>query len=326
MAEMTLTFLAEKIGLAVSPGSLHSGEIRVCNIGVPPELVLKAHGLCGYDESDIMSLSLKIPKDANKKTRGSLMIVGGCEFFWGAPILAAIGALRAGCGLVFLAVPEFVVSSAAAVLPEAIFVPLRVKDGSIDFESFDKSVSPWLGKCDALVCGPGIGRSDNARKTTKWLCDTWDLTKPLLLDADALHHVADLKKAGGFRRDPNLTVITPHEGEASYLLDTDAKKISEERLSSCTALAERFGVALLKGAHTLICNASEKRVILEGGPQLAVPGSGDVLSGIIGAFLAAGMTSIDAATLGALMHAVAGNRYKEANGLLAREIAHNLIK
>ena len=324
MAETTLTFLAQKIGLAVSPGALHSGEVRVCNIGVPPELVLKAHGLTGYDKSDILLLTPKIPKDAHKKTRGSLLIVGGCEFFWGAPILAAMGALRAGCGLVFLAVPEFLVSSAAALAPEAIFVPLRVKDGFIDSESFEQSVSPWLDKCDALVCGPGIGGSDNARKTTKWLCDRWDLTKPLLLDADALRHVADLKKAGGFRRDPNLTVITPHEGEAAYLLGADAKAVASERLSSCAALAERFGVVLLKGFHTLICSAAEKRVILEGGPQLAVPGSGDVLSGIIGAFLAAGMSSIDAATLGALKHAVAGTEYAGTSGLLAREIASNL--
>ena len=324
MAETTLTFLAPKIGLAVSPGSLHSGEVRVCNIGIPPELALKSHGLTGYDKSDILSLTPVIPKDAHKKTRGSLMIVGGCEFFWGAPVLAAMGALRAGCGLVFLAAPEFMVNSAAALLPEAIFIPLRVKDGAIDSENFERGLSPWLDKCSALVCGPGIGRSDNARKTTKWLCDRWDLTKPLLLDADALHHAADLKKAGGFRRDPNLTVITPHEGEAAYLLDADAKMVSAERLSSCTALAEKYGVALLKGFHTLICSAAEKRVILEGGPQLAIPGSGDVLSGIIGAFLAAGMSSMDAATLGALKHAIAGTGYDGTSGLLARELARNI--
>jgi NAD(P)H-hydrate epimerase len=320
---MTLTFLAEKTGLAISPGSLYCGEVKVCNIGIPPELVLNAHELTGYDSSDIPSLTPHIQKNAHKGTRGALLIVGGCDFFRGAPVLAAMGALRAGCGLVFLAVPDFLVSAASSALPEAIFVPLNTKDGAIDFESFERNVSPWLGKCNALVCGPGVGRTENARKITEWLCREWD--KPLLLDADALHHAANMERAGIFRRNPNSTIVTPHEGEAAYLLGTDAGKVSEERLSSCAALAEKFGVALLKGYHTLICNNTERRVILEGGPQLAIPGSGDVLSGIIGAHLAAGMSPMDAATLGALTHASAGNKYEGPSGLLAREIADSIV-
>lgn len=321
-AEMTLTFLAEKPGLAVSPGSLHSGEVHVCGIGFPPELALtESPLLIGYDKSDIPLLTPEIPRNAHKGTRGALMIVGGCDFFRGAPVLAALGALRAGCGLVFLAVPDFMVSGAATLLPEAIFVPLGEKGGSVDFDSFERSVSPWLDKCDALVCGPGLGSSDGARKTVEWLCREW--SKPLLLDADALRHAADMEKGGAFRGNFGSTVITPHEGEAAYMLGADARKISGERLSSCAALAEKFGVALLKGPNTLICRGAEKRVILGGGPQLAIPGSGDVLSGIIGAFLAAGMPPVDAATLGALIHVEAGNRYNGISGLLARELANN---
>ena len=321
-AEATVTFLSEKPGLAVSPGSLHSGEVLLCGIGVPPELVLKTPSLIGYEKTDILSLTPKIPKDAHKGTRGALMIVGGCAFFRGAPVLAAMGALRVGCGLVYLAVPDFIVSSAVALLPEAIFIPLKGKENSIDFESFEQDVSPWLDKCDALVCGPGLGRSDDARKVTEWLCREWG--KPLLLDADSLRCVADMKKSGIFRRKPESTVITPHEGEAAYLLGKDAKTVSRERLAFCAALAEKYGVALLKGSNTLLCNGMEKRVVLEGGPQLAIPGSGDVLSGIIGAFLAAGMPPMDAATLGSLIHAEAGSEYNGTSGLLARELADNV--
>ena len=321
-AETTLTFLALKTGLAVSPGSLRCGEVCVCDIGVPPELVLKEPSLIGYDKSDITSLTPRIPKDAHKGTRGALMIVGGCNFYRGAPVLTAMGALRAGCGLVFLAVPDFLISGAAALLPEAIFIPLKGKEGYIDFENFEQSISPWLEKCDALVCGPGIGRSGDSYETVKWLCREWD--KPLLLDADALRHAADMKRAGTFDRDPGSTVITPHEGEAAYMLNTDVKKVSAERLSSCTTLAGKFGTALLKGSHTLICNGTEKRVILEGGPHLAIPGSGDVLSGAIGAFLAAGMSPMDAATLGALKHAVSGNEHAGTSGLLASELARSI--
>ncbi|MCL1874984.1 MAG: NAD(P)H-hydrate dehydratase [Synergistaceae bacterium] len=322
-AELTLTFLAPKTGLAVSPGSLNSGEVRVCDIGIPPELVLSAHELTGYDKSDIPFMTPGIPKDAHKGTRGALMIVGGCNFYRGAPVLAAMGALKAGCGLVYLAIPDFMVSGASALLPEAIFIPLESKNGSIDYESFERSASPWLAKCGALVCGPGIGLAEGARKATEWLCRAWG--KPLLLDADALRHTADIRRNGSFCRIPNSTVITPHEGEAAYMLGKDAVKISRERLTSCVELANEFGVTLLKGFHTLICNGEEKRVILEGGPQLAVPGSGDVLSGIIGAFLAAGMPPMDAATLGALTHAQAGDKYEGVSGLLARELAGKII-
>ena len=321
-AELTLTFLVEKTGLAVSPGSLHSGEVIVCGIGVSPELVLRPScGLTGYEKSDIPNLRPKTPKDVHKARRGALMIVGGCDFFRGAPILTAMGALRAGCGLVFLAVPDYMATSAAALLPEAILVPLPpgVENGAIGYDNFWKNISPWLDKCDALVCGPGLGGTDDARKITRQLCLEWE--KPLLLDADALRHSADMERAGEFHRNPKTSVITPHEGEAAYLLGTGSDKISANRLSSCAELAKKYGVAVLKGPHTLICGGTDKRVILEGGPQLAVPGSGDVLAGVSGAFLAAGMPPIDAATLGALIHASAGDVHRGANGLLAGELA-----
>ena len=248
------------------------------------------------------------------------MVVGGCDFFRGAPVLAALGALRAGCGLVFLAMPDFMVTGAAALLPEAMFIPLPSDGkGFISYDSFWENISPWADKCDALVCGPGLGRSDDARKLTWQLCLEWE--KPLLLDADALRHAADMEKAGKFHRKPGNSVITPHAGEAAYLLGTSSDEISAARLSSCVELAKKYGVALLKGPHTLICDGGEKRAILEGGPQLAIPGSGDVLAGVIGAFLAAGMPPMDAATLGALTHAVAGDSHEGTNGLLAGELA-----
>jgi NAD(P)H-hydrate epimerase len=154
-----------------------------------------------------------------------------------------------------------------------------------------------------------------------------------------------MERAGEFRRNPETTVITPHEGEAAYMLGAFGDEVSANRLSSCVELAKKFGVARLKGPHTLICaytenpdqkqdctvssysnfrplsSICEKRAILEGGPQLAIPGSGDVLAGVIGAFLAAGMPPMDAATLGALTHAAAGGLHKGANGLLASELA-----
>ncbi|MDR3254916.1 MAG: NAD(P)H-hydrate dehydratase [Synergistaceae bacterium] len=317
-AEATLTFLAEKVGLAVSPGCLHSGEVEVCAIGAAPELVLGGCELVGYDSSDVPKLRPKIPEDVHKSGRGALMIVGGSDNFRGAPVLSALGALRAGCGLVFLAVPDFIVPQASALLPEAIFIPLPSKDGFVRFKAFEKTVSPWFEKCDALVLGPGFGRTLETEMVTGWLCKEWK--KPILIDADALRHVANIEKNANLGHRKGSVVITPHEGEAAHLLGSSVKKVAGSRLSSCVELAGKFGTVLLKGPHTLVCSGADKRVILEGGPSLAIPGSGDVLSGVIGAFLAFGLSCVDAATLGAVVHGASGVAHGSSGGLLAREL------
>jgi NAD(P)H-hydrate epimerase len=137
--------------------------------------------------------------------------------------------------------------------------------------------------------------------------------------------VANLEKNAGLYHRRDNVVITPHEGEAAFMLGSSGKKIAANRLSSCADLAERYGTALLKGPHTLVCSRSEKRVVLEGGPQLAVPGSGDVRAGVIGAFMASGMSGLDAATLGAVVHGASGDGYCRKNGILARELAGKIM-
>jgi NAD(P)H-hydrate epimerase len=321
-AELTITFLAGKTGLAVSPGCLHAGEVEVCGIGASPELLLEGHQLAGYDASDIPMMMPRYPKDAHKGTRGALMVVGGSETFRGAPVLAAMGALRAGCGLVFLAVPDFMATEASSLLPEAILLPLPSKGGFIRYRTVEKTLQPWFDKCGAVVLGPGIGRNLESELVTGWLCSEWK--KPLLIDADALHNIGNMDRSSGLRQRRESTVITPHEGEAAFLLGTSAKKVAASRLSSCADLAGKYGTALLKGPHTLICSGSECRVILEGGSELAVPGSGDVLSGVIGAFLASGMRCVDASTLGALLHGTSGGACGRHEGILARELAENI--
>jgi NAD(P)H-hydrate epimerase len=321
-AEATITFLAAKTGLAVSPGCLHAGETEVCGIGAGPELLLESHQISGYDASDISAMRPRYPKDLHKGTRGALMVVGGSENFRGAPMLAAMGAIRAGCGLVFLAVPEFMATEASSFLPEAILIPLPSKGGFIRYRTIEKAIQPWFEKCGAIVLGPGIGRNLESELVTGWFCSEWK--KPLLIDADALHNIGNIDRSSGLRQRRDSVVITPHEGEAAFLLGTGAKKVAASRLSSCADLAGKYGTALLKGPHTLICSGSERRVILEGGPELAIPGSGDVLSGVIGAFLASGMRCVDAATLGALLHGVAGSACGRHEGIFARELAANI--
>ncbi|MDR3354845.1 MAG: NAD(P)H-hydrate dehydratase [Synergistaceae bacterium] len=322
-ADATITFLAEKRAMAVTPGAYHCGDVEVAQIGVPADRVLgDTDVIVGFDRSDIPSLVPFVPDDAHKRTRGGLLIIGGSLNFRGAPILAARAALRAGCGLVFLAIPDIQVEEANALLPEAIFLPMPSKDGCIRFKGSDKIIEPWYERCDAVVLGPGLGWSAECERMTAYVHKEWDI--PLLLDADALYHLAGLEKSlypSVYRKN---MLITPHVGEASRLLGNSSKNVSERRLDSCSELVVRFGATLLKGPRTLIASEGEKRVILEGGPFLAVPGSGDVLSGLIGSFMAMGLSVLDAATLGALVHAEAGRACGRRNGILASEIADNI--
>lgn len=320
-ADATVTFLARKIGLAVTPGMLCASRVATVGIGVPGHAVLPdAPAMVGYDRTDITRLAPRVPRDAHKGMRGGLLVVGGSEHFRGAPLLAARAALRAGCGFVFLAVPDFMVEAACAQLPEAIFVPLPSRDGVLRAKRLDRYLAPWIDKCDAAVVGPGLGRAGETQKVFSFFYNEWK--KPLLLDADALYHLADESPPEGARR-KNL-VITPHNGEAARLLGTSAPAVAADRFSSCCALAKRYGNVLLKGPNTLVFGECDKRVVLEGSEALSVPGSGDVLSGAIGAYLAAGLAPPDAATLGALTHALAAERACRCNGLLASDLADNI--
>ena len=322
-ADATVTFLARKAGLAITPGALQAGIVEVADIGVPDSLVLEeTPAITGYDRSDIPSLLPVLPEDAHKGSRGGLLIVGGSAVFRGAPVLTARAALRSGCGLVVLAVPDFMAAEAAAALPEAVFVPLSARDGMIRAKNLSRLLEPWMERTGAIVVGPGLGRSGETERVVGTVLR--EFKRPTLLDADALYHLVALEKVTYPAQSFEHTLLTPHVGEAAHLLGVGPKTVAHERLTSFIALTEKFGAVLLKGPHTLVADKSAKRVVLEGDRSLSVPGSGDVLSGAIGAFLAAGLSILDAATLGALVHGVSGGLAHRRNGLFAGEIADGI--
>lgn len=322
-ADATVTFLAPKSGMSSQPARGMCGRIITKGIGVEPGDVLRgAEPLCCLDESDIAPLKPRFERTIHKGDRGGVLILGGSLCYRGAPLLAALGALRAGAGLAVLAVPDYMVDSASLFLPEAVFVPLATENGEIVPEKAAEVVLPWAKRCGAAVFGPGIGRGSGASALTELFWAKWP--KPLVVDADALHFLAGAVKQRGARKD---AVITPHAGEASYLLGCEPRGVADDREGCVKALTQFAGTALLKGSGTLISDGAETRKIVTGSPALAVPGSGDVLSGVIGAFTASGMDPFGAAALGALVHAAAGTRIEAqrgADGALAREIADEI--
>ena len=146
----------------------------------------------------------------------------------------------------------------------------------MSFEGFGETIRPHFEKSDAVVLGPGLGRSADAERASKFIYE--EFHKPVNIDADALRFAYGPKR--------NDVVATPHAGEAAHILGTSPAEVNSKRLDACSRLAGKFGTVILKGYHTLASDGHETRVMLEGGPELAVPGSGDVLSGLIGAFLA----------------------------------------
>ncbi len=323
-AAATVTFLAPKKGMAFSPALEACGRIITADIGVPASKVLPdSPAFSVYYEEDIKSMLSPVSRSIHKTERGSLLICAGSAAYRGAPLLAALGALRAGAGLVYLAVPEFIASEISAALPEAVILPLPTRGGAVIADEAGKMIAEWAPRCGAAAIGPGMGRGAEAGELFSWFWRNW--RAPLLIDADMLYFFArDLDKLS----ERNDALLTPHGGEAARILGVSAAEVGASREKSARALTKKAGHALLKGRGTLIASASgELRMIAAGSPALAVPGSGDVLSGVIGALMASGLSVIDAATAGALAHGAAGERLEEKNGLrgtLAREIADEI--
>ncbi len=321
----TVTFLAPKTGLFVMPGRDYSGHIETGHIGVSPSKILPL-GTRSFlvDEDRAFSLLPQRDSFTHKGKRGTVLVFGGSRLYGGAPLLAARGALRAGAGVVILVTPENVFPKALDSLPEAIIYRAPSRDGFLLPEAYDNAIDQWGQKASAIVVGPGLAKSEATCGLVRRIWESGKL--PTCLDADALRCLADMKESLGKRED---TILTPHEGEAAGLAGIKTGEVATQRLLTAEILARRWGTVVLKGAGTVIGSGKRKAVIGEDHPCLSVPGSGDVLSGVIGAMLASGMDPFDAAVLAAFVHsktgAIQGNE-KGIDGLLATEIADGIPK
>ncbi|GHS85684.1 hypothetical protein AGMMS49957_02290 [Synergistales bacterium] len=259
------------------------------------------------------------PLDMNKEARARVLVAGGSENYPGAAILASLSALRSGGGVVSLLSLPLVCQACASRLPEAVQLPTSRA-------SWTDAALAEAPRANAAVAGPGLGRSNGAVAFAQALWEKWD--KPLLMDGDALYALAVRGEELLLRKD---AVLTPHEGEAARLLSWSVDEVRRDRAAAAERLARRWGCVLLKGRDTLVMSVGadgERTALLNhGGPELSVPGSGDVLSGCIGAFLAQGLSPFDAACVGGALHGMAGRRLRDrkgVDGILASEIADEL--
>lgn len=316
-AALTITFSALKKGLCITPAAFFTGKVEICSIGAPVDVALpKKNVLNVFTSDDIPTFLPSLSTSAHKMTKGSLLIIGGSDCYRGAPILTALAALKSGCGLVTLLVPEQMLDSACTLLPEAIVHGIPTKKGVLCWDELIPLLDILKTRCDAAVIGPGIKYQVGESESFKRAIDIWD--KPLLIDAGGLDFIKDIPF------EHPLSIITPHAGEAGRLLNLSPHAIMSKRELYANTLCDRYGTTLLKGPHTLVFSPSQKNVIRAGGVELGVPGSGDVLSGIIGTLLASGLSTERAGIAGALIHAAAGAALVEqhgSSGILARDIA-----
>lgn len=234
--------------------------------------------------------------DGNKGTFGHVMVIGGCKNYLGAPILSGKAAYRSGCGLVEMVVPEIVRNCCAAAFPEAIW-------------NCEKFISDPLSVNEkkTLILGPGLGtRPDVQTRVHAFVREAAGKTPHILIDADALNCLALRSDWAGEL--PIGCVLTPHPGEMSRLCGLSIRQIQENRQQTAEHFAEIWNqTVLLKGAHTVISAPGHESLTLPfASSALAVAGSGDVLSGVIGGLMAQGMPPFEAACLGAWLHGQCG--------------------
>ena len=265
---------------------------------------------------ELRKLLIPRPEDMHKGHRGKVLVAGGSIRYPGAPALSALGALRSGAGVVTMLSIQKVCEACASRLPEVIYC--------FDDDTFRwKELALAQKNIDALVIGPGLDKSVAAEIFTSRMWREWP--SKILVDGDGLNALASSRDDLKPRTD---SVMTPHEGEAGRLLGITTAQVHSDRPGAVRELSERWGCVVLKGHHTLIAQGEKFAEIPYGGPELSVPGSGDVLSGCIGAFLAGGLDAFDAAVLGASVHGLAGELLAREgiDGVLASEIANTLRK
>lgn len=328
--DITVTFGFPKVGMYQAPASGRVGRVQVIDIGIP-KAAQEAVQLELLTSRWARTALPERPEDANKGTFGKVLVVGGSLRYVSAPRLAAEAAYRAGAGLVTVACPLPLVAISAAGIPEATWLAQPPSEhGGLAGEAAIALRRTWAD-FESAVIGPGMGLDEETRAFT-WaiLADiAADLPNGAVFDADALNALAEMPDAA--LRMPANAVLTPHPGEMARLMETTVADVQARRLAICREAAQRFGcVVVLKGAHSVVA-APDGRTRLSpfANPLLATAGSGDILAGMIGGYLAQGSDAFDAACLGVYLHAATGEALREEYGdagLLASELATRLPK
>src|SRR5882762_9095784 len=299
-ADLTISLHRIKRGLVT--GKEYAGETIALSIGIPPE----AETYTG--PGDFKTLWKPRPANAHKGDYGRLLIIGGSENFTGAPAFSALAATKCGTDLVYVASPTKTSEIIASYSPDLITIKLPGEHLNLkDLPELER----WMSSADAIVLGPGIGlHEETVDVVKKLITQTGELNKPLVLDADALKIFGRSR-----RRLNNPTVLTPHAGEFATVLQRQISPEISLRQEAATQLAKETGATVvLKGNVDIIADPTRQKLNKTGNPYMTVGGTGDVLTGIIGALLAQHIEPFRAGTAGAFLNGLAGDMLMKDKG------------
>ncbi len=304
-ADCTVTMGYPKLGMLFHPARQLVGELVVADLDFPEE-VLQVHSL-GINLLDRGEAARRLaPRNPamHKYGAGTVLLVSGSRAYTGATMLTAEAALRSGCGMALVAVPEGIRPIVQTRLREAVVIPLpETAQGSIARGAL-AALDDALDRCDVIAVGPGLGRDPETSALVKELVS--GSAKPLVIDADGIH---------AFNGQPDLlqglgvpVVLTPHSGELQRLIDQDIPQDPLERVEVTREAARKMGVTLVhKGAPTLVASAEgDVWINHAGNSALATAGTGDVLTGLVAGLQAQGVTGLAAASAGCYLHGRAG--------------------
>ncbi len=308
-ADVTVAMVAPKLGDVLHPGAAHAGVLEIADIGIPAEL-LRAD-VSVIEAADVRGWLPVRPDAAHKRSSGVVLVIAGSAHMTGAPRLVAEGALRAGAGLVTIAVPEPILQVVQATAVEPTFLGLPATDGALSEEAWDV-LAPELDRFDAVALGPGLSTAPAAAALARRI--VLESVVPVVADADAINAFAG--RASDLHNRAALGVITPHTGEFGRLFGIPSSEVLEDRLGFVRkAAAETGGVVLLKGPRTVVAIPDgDVWINPTGGPALATGGSGDVLTGVIAALIARGLGGAEAAATGAFLHGMSGEIVSRRTG------------
>ncbi len=345
-AHVTVTFAAPKWGHFRLPGAAKAGELVVADIGIPKNISIPGEGPEVVTPEMVQAWIPERPLDAHKGTFGKALIVAGSSNYTGAAILSATAAIRAGTGLVTMAIPSSLHEAIVPAVPEATYLLLSHSLGVLNARAIPLA-SERIKEYDAILIGPGLSTTAESTAFLRGLfglhsskrgpgflerqSETEKATSvefpPLVIDADGLNILSETP--GGVESLPPETILTPHPGEMARLTGGEVAEIQANRLKVTAEKSEEWGhVVVLKGAFTVVAAPGGRTVLVPfANPALSSAGTGDVLAGTIVALRAQGLGAFEAAVAGTYVHGLAGElarRKLGVAGVTAGDVARAL--
>lgn len=291
-ADLTVTFHKPKRGVLANPEM--AGEVKVVGVGIPPEASMYA------GPGDVFLVVKPRPPRSHKGDFGRLLVVGGSETYTGAPALTAMAALRTGVDLVFVAAPEKTAYTIAGFSPDMIAVKL---EGDHLTPRHLDAVKRLIDRSTGVALGPGLGVAEETFQAVRLILDyAWSRGVPVVLDADGLKAYSVYKARAG-----SPTVITPHMGEYRMIFGPPPEEFSQLVSHVKRQASEMNLTILLKGMVDVVSDGLNTKLNFTGNPGMTVGGTGDVLTGVVAAFLAQGAEPFRAASAAAFINGAAGD-------------------